>query len=152
MIRHSVWGRVFALANSVLTIPAVAIPALAIPALAILVLAIPAVAVAQFSVPAVKPSPESLFRNQCAICHTVNAADPHRLGPTLAGVIGRRAGTLPGFKYSAGFANADFAWDAGHLDTYLTNPQSMIPGAVMPYRQANGDTRHAIISYLETQH
>lgn len=117
----------------------------------VLAMVMPVVAVAQFSVPATKATPESMFRNQCATCHTLSAAEPRRQGPPLAGVIGRRAGTSPGFKYSPGFANADFVWDAGHLDTYLTNPQSMIPGAVMPYRQANADTRHAIISYLETQ-
>ena len=109
-------------------------------------------AAAQFSVPVAKPSPESLFRNQCATCHSLNTTDPPRQGPTLAGVIGRKAGTVPGFKYSAGFANADFTWDSARLDAYLTNPQSVIPGAVMPYRQANAETRSAIISYLEGQH
>ena len=106
---------------------------------------------AQFSVPAVKPAPESLFRNQCATCHALNADAPARQGPNLAGVIGRPAGSVPGFKYSAGFAQAGFAWDADRLDAYLTNPQAVIPGAVMPYRQANADTRHAIISYLQAQ-
>jgi cytochrome c len=110
-----------------------------------------AVALAQFNLPATKPSPESLFRNQCATCHTLNAADPPRQGPTLAGVVGRRAGSVEGFHYSAGFANADFSWDAAHLDAWLTNPQAVIPGAIMPYRQANADTRQAIISYLEQQ-
>jgi cytochrome c len=106
---------------------------------------------AQFTPPVAKPSPETLFRNQCATCHTLNAADPPRQGPTLAGVIGRRAGSVPGFAYSAGFANADFRWDAGRLDAWLTRPQAVIPGAVMPYAQSNADIRHAIISYLEAQ-
>ena len=109
-------------------------------------------ALAQFAVPVSKPNPESLFRNQCATCHTLNAGDPARQGPTLAGVIGRKAGSVAGYKYSAGFANADFAWDGTHLDAYLTEPQSVVPGAVMPYKQANADTRHAIIGYLEGLH
>ena len=114
--------------------------------------AAPNASFAQFSVPpAAKPTGESLFRNQCATCHSLNASDPPRQGPNLAGVIGRKAGTLPGFKYSAGFANADFAWDQAHLDNYLANPQAVIPGAVMPYRQANPATRAAIIGYLEAQ-
>jgi cytochrome c len=107
---------------------------------------------AQFSVPAAKPNPASLFRNQCATCHTLNPSEPQRQGPNLAGVIGRRAGSVPGFHYSPGFANAGFTWDAAHLDAWLTNPQGVIPGAIMPYRQANADTRKAIISYLEQQH
>lgn len=107
---------------------------------------------AQFDVPVSKPSPEALFRNQCATCHSLNANDKPRQGPTLAGVVGRKAGSAPGFTYSSGFANANFSWDAAHLDAYLTSPQSVIPGAVMPYRQANAATRQAIISYLEAQH
>ena len=109
------------------------------------------VARAQFSVPASKPSPEALFRNQCATCHALNADAPARQGPNLAGVIGRPAGSAAGFKYSAGFAQAGFAWDAERLDAYLTNPQAVIPGSMMPYKQANADTRAAIISYLVAQ-
>ena len=108
-------------------------------------------ALAQFAVPASKPTPEKLFRNQCATCHSLNASDAARQGPTLYKVIGRHAGSAPGFKYSPGFAHADFAWNDSHLDAYLTNPQSVVPGAVMPYRQAHADVRHAIISYLESQ-
>jgi cytochrome c len=118
---------------------------------AMLAASAPALVMAQFAVPAAKPTPDSLFRNQCATCHTLNAADPQRQGPTLAGIIGRRPGSVPGFKYSAGFAKADFTWDHDHLDAYLTNPQAVIPGAIMPYRQANADTRSAIIAYLAAQ-
>ena len=39
--------------------------------------------------------------------------------PNLAGVYMRKAGTLPGFRYSPGFAQADFAWDDAHLDAWL---------------------------------
>ncbi len=64
---------------------------------------------------------------------------PHRRGwgPNLAGIIGRKAGSLAGFHYSAGFAKADFTWDADRLNAYLTNPDTVVPGAAMPYRQAN---------------
>ena len=103
--------------------------------------------------PALKPpSGEDLFKRQCATCHTVVATDPQRQGPTLAGLIGRKAGSVPGFKYSAGFAKADWAWDAARLDSWLANPQAVIPGAVMPYRQAKAETRTAIITYLQGLH
>ncbi len=109
-------------------------------------------ALAQFQVPtAAKPDPAALFRNQCATCHTLNPADPPRQGPTLAGVFGRHAGSIAGFHYSPGFATADFVWDEPHLDAYLTNPQAVVAGAVMPYRQANPATRAAIIGYLKDQ-
>ena len=109
------------------------------------------VAHAQFTAPATKPDPAALFRNQCATCHSLDVAAPPRQGPTLAGVFGRHAGSIASFHYSAGFANADFAWDEQHLDAYLTNPQSVVAGAIMPYRQANPATRAAIIGYLKDQ-
>ena len=59
------------------------------------------------------------------------------------------AGKLDGFRYSAGFAQADFAWDEARLDAWLTNPQAVIPTAVMAYRQPKPETRAAIIGYLK---
>jgi len=106
---------------------------------------------AQFTPPVAKPTPETLFRNQCGTCHTLDASEPPRQGPTLSGVIGRRAGSVPGFAYSAGFAQADFIWDAARLDAWLARPQAVIAGAVMPYAQPNPAIRSAIISYLEAQ-
>ena len=71
-----------------------------------------------------------------------------RLGPNLAGVWGRKPGAVPGYVYSAGFAEAGWAWDAPHLDAYLADPQAVIEGSVMGYRQTNPATRRAIIDYL----
>ncbi len=107
---------------------------------------------AQFSPPpAPPPSGAALFRNHCATCHALDTAAPPRLGPNLAGIIGRKAGSLAGFHYSAGFAKADFTWDADRLNAYLTNPDTVVPGAAMPYRQANPAIRAAIIDYLKGQ-
>lgn len=100
------------------------------------------------------PAPQdgaSLFRNQCATCHTLDPADSPRMGPLLKGVVGRQAGTMPGFKYTAGFGQADWTWDDAHLDSWLTNPQAMIPGTIMVFRQANAETRQRIIAYLKEQ-
>ncbi|MBV8400340.1 MAG: c-type cytochrome [Acetobacteraceae bacterium] len=94
----------------------------------------------------------ALFKQQCSACHTLNAADPPRQGPTLAGVYGRKAGTVPGYKYSAGFQKTDVVWDETHLDAYLTNPQSVIPGSMMPYKQSKAPVRKAIIAFLKEQH
>jgi cytochrome c len=102
--------------------------------------------------PAAPPSPESLFRNQCGTCHTLSASEPLRQGPPLGGVFGRRAGGVPGFKYSPGFANAGFDWDTEHLNAWLTKPQAVIPGTVMAYSQANPTTRQRIIDWLKEQH
>ena len=120
--------------------------------IAIPVLLWAAAAHGQMPVPAqAPPDGATLFRNQCAACHSLKAGEK-RQGPSLAGIYGKKAGTVEGYTYSSGFKNADFVWDDAHLDAWLTNPQAVIPGAVMPYRQANAKTRAAIIDYLKEQH
>jgi cytochrome c len=105
---------------------------------------------AQMSLPAAKPPDgAALFKQQCATCHTTNLSDPPRQGPPLLHVIGRQAGKLEGFRYSPALAQAAFAWDEDRLDAWLSNPQDVVPGAIMPYRQARAETRAAIIAYLK---
>ncbi len=107
-------------------------------------------AAAQMPLPAAKPPDGStLFKQQCATCHTTNLTDAARQGPSLFKVIGRKVGTAEGFHYSAGFAKADFVWDEARLDAWLTNPQAMIPGAVMSYRQSRPEIRAGVIAYLK---
>jgi cytochrome c len=111
------------------------------------------VAAAQIPLPAPKPPDgPTLFKQQCATCHTDNLSDPVRQGPSLFNIIGRRAGTAAGFHYSAAFTKADFVWDEAKIDAWMTNPQEMIPGAVMAYRQAKPEIRSAIIAYLKELH
>jgi cytochrome c len=110
-------------------------------------------AAAQLTPPAAKPPDgATLFKQQCATCHTTNPSDPSRQGPTLFNIVGREAGTAEGFRYSAGFADAKFRWDEEKLDAWLTDPQAMIPGAIMPYKQAKPELRTAIVSYLMELH
>jgi len=110
-------------------------------------------AMAQMPLPEAKPPDgPTLFKQQCATCHTNNLNDPARQGPSLFGVVGRRAGSVEGFHYSTGFTKADFAWDDAKLDAWMTNPQAVIPGSVMAYRQAKSEIRAAIIAYLKELH
>jgi cytochrome c len=107
-------------------------------------------AAAQMPLPTAKPPDgATLFKQQCATCHTTNLSDPVRQGPPLLGIVGRPAGKVDGFRYSTGFAKADFVWDDAKLDAWLTNPQEIISGAVMAYRQAKPETRAAIIGFLK---
>ena len=111
------------------------------------------IAAAQMPLPAPKPPDgATLFKQQCATCHTTNLNDPTRQGPSLFKIIGRRAGAMESFHYSTGFAKADFAWDEATLDSWIANPQEMIPGSVMAYRQARSEIRAAIIAYLRELH
>lgn len=105
---------------------------------------------AQTPLPAANsPDGATLFKQQCATCHTTNLMDPVRQGPPLFKILGSPAGKVDGFHYSAGFAKADFVWDDAKLDAWLANPQQIIPGAVMAYRQPKSETRAAIIAYLK---
>jgi cytochrome c len=105
---------------------------------------------AQMTLPAAKPPDgATLFKQQCATCHTTNLSDPVRQGPPLVKIVGRPAGKLDGFHYSTGFAKADFVWDDARLDAYLANPQATVPGSNMAYRQPKAETRAAIIAYLK---
>jgi cytochrome c len=110
------------------------------------------VADAQMPLPAAKPPDgATLFKQQCAVCHTLSQSEPMRQGPPLVKIVGRSAGKAEGFKYSEPLSKADFAWDETRLDAWLTNPQTVIPGATMVYRQAKPETRAAIIAYLKEQ-
>ena len=105
---------------------------------------------AQMPLPPAKPlDGAALFKQQCGTCHTIDPSEPFRQGPPLDKIVGRQAGKVSGFHYSAGFAKADFVWDEARLDAWLSNPQEVIPGAVMAYRQAKPETRAAIIAYLK---
>jgi cytochrome c len=105
---------------------------------------------AQMTLPAAKPPDgAALFKQQCATCHATSLSEPPRQGPTLNKIVGRQAGKLEGFHYSPELAHANFTWDESRLDAWLTDPQAIIPGAVMPYRQANAETRSLIIDYLK---
>ena len=105
---------------------------------------------AQISLPATKsPDGAALFKQQCATCHSTNLSDAPRQGPTLVRIVGRQAGKVEGFRYSPGLAQAGFSWDESRLDAWLTDPQAVIPGAIMTYRQTRAETRAAIITYLK---
>ena len=107
-------------------------------------------AMAQMPLPEARPPDgPTLFKQQCATCHTTTSSEPTRQGPSLFKIVGQPAGKVDGFRYSSGFAKADFTWDDARLDAWLTNPQAMIPGSVMAYRQPKAETRAAIIAYLK---
>src|SRR5436305_12782698 len=86
------------------------------------------------------------FNNACRTCHTTREGD-NRLGPNLHGVVGRKAGSLPGYNYSSAMKEADFAWDETKLDRFIANPDEVVAGNKMqPYGGlASKDDRAKII-------
>jgi cytochrome c len=95
---------------------------------------------------------EKIFKTQCGICHAV-AAGQNRIGPTLFGVVGRPAGSVPGFNYTADHKKLGIAWDAATLDKYLTNPRAMVPDTSMVYAGLKDNAERAdLVAYLGTLH
>jgi cytochrome c len=95
---------------------------------------------------------EKIFKAQCGICHAV-AAGENRIGPTLFGVVGRPAGSVPGFNYTADHKKLEITWNAATLDKYLANPRAMVPDTSMVYAGLKDDTERAdLVAYLETLH
>lgn len=89
--------------------------------------------------------------NRCAICHSNTKGGPNKLGPNLFGVVGRRAGTYPGYSYSAAMKRAGFVWTPARLSDYLTSPQKLVPGNNMPFAGiADAKQRADIVAYLAT--
>ena len=87
---------------------------------------------------------------QCAACHSVEPG-MNGVGPSLAGVVGRKAGTIAGFSYGAAMKAYGKTWDEATLDTYLTSPAKTVPGTRMTYvGQSDPAQRKAVIEYLKT--
>lgn len=91
---------------------------------------------------------ERLFRSQCVGCHSL-APGVHIAGPSLDGLIGRPAGSLPGFDYSAALEEADLVWKAETLDAFLASPADFLPGNRMVLWGLAEGPRRQIIRYLE---
>lgn len=86
----------------------------------------------------------------CAGCHDTRPDLGHRVGPNLHGVIGRRAGTAPGYRYSAAMTASGITWDAQTLDAFLKSPTRQVPGTRMVNATADPARRQAVIEYLSS--
>ena len=95
---------------------------------------------------------EKIFKTQCSICHAVVAGE-NRIGPTLFGVVGRRAGSLPDFDYTADHKKLGVTWNTTTLNKYLTNPRAMVPDTTMIYPGLKDNAKRAdVVAYLATLH
>jgi cytochrome c len=93
---------------------------------------------------------EQVF-DRCQICHSNAKGAPNKIGPNLFGVVGRKAGTSPGFAYSAAMKGAGFVWTNPKLDAYITSPSTVVPGNNMAFSGiSNASQRADLIAYLDT--
>lgn len=114
-----------------------------IPALVALGLGSALVAGPAFADPA---AGKKAFETQCAICHSAGTVVyGGEQGPDLAGVVGRKAGSLGG---SEALAKTGVTWDAKSLDTYLSDPAKFAPGTLMPISVEAANTRADLIEFL----
>ncbi|HWT96551.1 MAG TPA: c-type cytochrome [Terriglobales bacterium] len=89
---------------------------------------------------------DELFDRQCGDCHDIDADS---IGPRLQGVVGRRAGTVPGYRYSKALAQATIVWTPALLDAWLSDPEKVIPGQRMRFHLEDSGERQELIAYLQ---
>ena len=93
-----------------------------------------------------------VFANECGVCHSVSKGMTGMMGPNLAGVFGRKSGSLEGFNYSQAMRSKDINWQAENITQLITQPQAFVPGTYMPYMGlASADDRQAVVCFLKEQ-
>ena len=85
---------------------------------------------------------------KCQACHSLEAGK-NALGPSLAGIIGKKSGEVPNYNYSPAMKAANLVWDAATLDAYLLNPSKLVPQNKMPFAGLKtANERKDVIAYL----
>lgn len=88
---------------------------------------------------------------QCRTCHSVVAGE-NKVGPSLAGIIGRESGTIPGFRYSQANLDSNVTWTPEVMFEYLENPREFMPGTYMSFVGLRQPQQRAdVIAYLQSQ-
>ena len=86
---------------------------------------------------------------KCAACHSLQEGK-NKIGPSLYNLLGRKAGSVDGYKYSKAMKNSDVVWDEESLDKFLTKPRKFIKKTKMSFRGIKKKSlRDDIISYLK---
>jgi cytochrome c len=92
---------------------------------------------------------EKVFSSHCAVCHATTPGEK-KVGPSLAGIVGSKSGTVPGFDFSAAMKDANVTWDDADLDKFLANPAGFVHGTKMFVNLPNETDRQNVIAYLHT--
>ena len=86
---------------------------------------------------------------QCKACHAVEPGK-NGIGPSLAGIWGEKAATVPGFDFSDPMKNSGLTWNQATLDRFLTDPRGVVPGTKMAFGGVkDAAKRQAIIDYIK---
>ena len=88
--------------------------------------------------------------NKCRACHSIEAGK-NMVGPSLAGIAGRKAAAGAGFNYSDAMKASGKTWDDPTLDAYIADPKGAIPGNKMVFVGIKDEAdRKNLIGYLKT--
>jgi cytochrome c len=88
-----------------------------------------------------------VYQDRCSQCHVLNGVGQ---GPSLVGVVGRKAAALPGYPYSSGLRASGLTWTPANLDRFIQSPTKLVPGTAMRAILAEADDRKNLIAYLAT--
>ena len=85
----------------------------------------------------------------CTVCHALYRNDPHRVGPSLWGIVGAEKARMDGYAYSRALATAEGVWSVAELDAFLKDPHGFLPGTRMVFEGLPNDAeRGALLSFL----
>jgi cytochrome c len=82
----------------------------------------------------------------CMICHSL---DKNEIGPMHRNVFGSKAGSVPGYDYSAALKASNIVWNETTLDKWLTDPQTLVPGTKMTFSVDDAQERADVITFLK---
>lgn len=90
---------------------------------------------------------QQLYQAQCLQCHAISH---HRIGPLHQGLVGRLAGSAPGYDYSTGLKRSTIRWRPETLDRWLADPDAYVPNQQMDFKVEDAQERADLIAYLAT--
>ena len=98
---------------------------------------------------AANPKRGQLLYMACKACHDVEAGLPHKVGPNLHGMFGRKAGTAEGFRYTDALVKSGIVWTPETMDLWLKQPGALVPGNGMAFAGiANDADRASLVAWL----
>jgi cytochrome c len=89
---------------------------------------------------------------RCAVCHTADKGGADGLGPNLFGIVGKKAGSRPGYAYSAPLLKSGIVWTEANLTRWVAGPGRMVPGTRMMFAGITSKNQQAdLVAWLATR-